>query len=131
VTKTIRVLMLAVTLLGVTALATAQNNLHVDVPFDFQIDGRTLPAGTYTIARVYDRDPNFFAVTGVQSSARAVVHASGSSRDAGAGLSFLHNGESYLLTTISTPAGKFDVAQKRSVRITPVSQTIDVSAGGR
>jgi hypothetical protein len=52
-------LLVAITLLfglGVAAKAETPADIVVTLPFGFVVDGKTLPAGTYTVSRL--SDPN-------------------------------------------------------------------------
>jgi hypothetical protein len=131
-TKIVRVLVLASLVFGTALFATAQSAVRVAVPFDFQIAGRTLPAGTYTVSRVFERDPNFFVVNGVSNTVRASILALGSTDQSGAGLSFRRYGNAYFLRAISTPSGRFALAQSKAERQAAASESpMDVSVGSR
>lgn len=112
-----RLLALCTVLLGTAAFAAAQSNLSVDVPFAFQVGDRVLPAGTYSVTRVFEGDPTMLALTGVHTKHRVNVYASPASGRAGASLFFLHSGETYSLTGLSTPAGKFSIANSAKQRL--------------
>lgn len=130
--KIVRVLALCTVLLGAAALASAQSNLSVDVPFAFQIGDHVMPAGTYSITRVFDRDPSLLAFTGVHTRARVNVYGSPVREGAGTGLSFLRYGETYFLTAISTPSGKIAVASPRNARLTASArEEFEINAGSK
>lgn len=130
--KIVRVLVLCMVLLGTAAFAAAQSNLRVEVPFAFQVGNRVLPAGTYSVTRIFDGDPSLLALTGVHTKARVNVYGSPTHDRPGASLSFLRYGETYFLTAISSPSGKLSVATSGKQRqMASVQNTIEVTAGSQ
>lgn len=94
------------------ATANAQAILKVDVPFDFVVQGDTLPAASYTISKPLPNDSNGlgFAREGGWTQARATCLDSTMS---GTRLEFLKMGEKYFLTDVVTPAGTLHFALSR------------------
>jgi len=43
--------------LGVNANAQSEGKVFANIPFDFEVGGKTLPAGTYTVSKVSDNSP--------------------------------------------------------------------------
>lgn len=54
----IAVALVGIAALGVTTKAQAVDQLVVTVPFQFVVNGTTLPAGTYRVHRLSDSDPS-------------------------------------------------------------------------
>ena len=57
---------------GLAALAAATraqaiDQIIVDVPYDFVVSGKTLPAGAYRVKRADDRDNHVLAITSVEN----------------------------------------------------------------
>jgi hypothetical protein len=113
VKKAIRVLFASL-LFGTAALAGAQNAVRVQVPFDFQVSGKTLPAGTYTISPIFDRDPAVFRISGAQGQGPIAFMTSVKSlNQTGASLSFRRYGESYFLSGVTNGSGKFNIPRTK------------------
>lgn len=130
--KIVRVLVLCTLLLGTAAFAAAQSNISVDVPFAFQIGDRVMPAGSYSVTRIFEGDPTLLALTGVHTKARATVNGMVNRERAGASLSFLRYGETYFLTGVSTPSGKISVASPKVRQLMASSRdAVEVTASGK
>lgn len=73
---------LGISTLGLAAKGQTVDQIKVDIPYQFVVDGKTLPAGTYTVRRVFDRSEgalilnNFENHTGVIILPRSVESAS-------------------------------------------------------
>lgn len=111
-------------LFGSAMLAVAQDAIRVEVPFDFHVSGRSLPAGTYTVRRVFELDPALLRITGAagQPPVSFVVNSQ-SLRQTGSSLSFLRYGDSYVLSGVTTASGKFVLPLSRAERMTASTKT--------
>src|SRR3954451_22475821 len=67
-TKAMRVLCVITLLAGAAAIANAQDNLRVNVPFQFSVNGKTLPAGTYSVSRAFDGNPGVRLLQGADQN---------------------------------------------------------------
>lgn len=90
--------------LGVVSVQAQPGDLiEVKVPFDFQISGKTLPAGEYTVKRLSDKAMQIRSGDGrVSAIAQAPtrVQAEVIGKEAKAGLVFHQYGEQYFLSQI-------------------------------
>ena len=116
-TKLTRVFLAAMLLLGTAMVATAQVDVRVDVPFDFNLNGKTLPAGTYTVARAFDGNPGVLVLSGAGAQPIAFNVGKASSRMTGASLSFHQLGETYFLSGVTTATGKYSLPRTRAERL--------------
>jgi hypothetical protein len=57
----------AVAAFAVAARAQAVDQLIVKIPYEFVAAGKTLPAGTYTVRRINDRDINELSLTSFEN----------------------------------------------------------------
>jgi hypothetical protein len=60
--------------LGITAKAQAVDQVVVTIPFQFVVDGKTLPAGTYRVNRVSDDRWAGLILSSFENRASAIVH---------------------------------------------------------
>jgi hypothetical protein len=121
-TKAMRVLCVMTLLAGAAAIANAQDNLRVNVPFQFSVNGKTLPAGTYTVSRAFDGNPGVRLLQGAGQSPVAFNVASESGKT-GSTLTFHRYGETYFLSDISTPTGHYSLPKTRWERLAAESGT--------
>ena len=94
---------------GLAALAAASRAQAVDqiivtVPYEFVVSGKTLPAGTYRVNRLNDRDLSELEITGVNNRAGALLRSSevNPTREDKPTVSFQHVGDQYFLNKIET-----------------------------
>jgi len=96
--------------IGLAALATTVKSqvvdeLVVNVPFEFVVAGKTLPAGTYKVGRVSDQNERELFFSGLENQHEGVLFISGdvSHRpEDKPGLSFQEVGGQHLLSKIET-----------------------------
>jgi hypothetical protein len=70
----IAVTLVSIAALGITTKAQTVDQLVVTVPFQFVVDGTTLPAGTYRVHRFSDRNPSGgLVLSSYENSAIATV----------------------------------------------------------
>jgi len=119
-------LVLLAGLLATGSMARAQETLAVQVRHDFVVNGRTLPAGAYHISRgsnvslgmllIRSNDGKsalFFLPSTVQSSVSGMPH-----------LSFIRNGDQYVLSGVQTSNETYTVfatEQKANSDVQPAS----------
>jgi len=107
-------------LAGVTLCTAATANaqaLKVTVPFDFVVDGKTLPAATFTIRDTLPNDTTDLAFIGDH---RGLLFRATEIDDTvtGTKLVFHHIGDEYFLSDVVTPRGKlhFPASRKATQR---------------
>jgi hypothetical protein len=112
--------------LGISARAQDVDKVAVKVPFEFVAGGQTLPAGTYSVSRVSDKE---FTALVIRSSDNSVfllpIVFNGASSD-NAKLGFEHVGDKYFLSKVKTPAGVYAIRTPRA--LTQVAQMKDHGA---
>jgi hypothetical protein len=119
--------------LGVIAKAQAVDQVVVNIPFEFMVAGKTLPAGTYAVKRLSDTDPSALILSSFENRANAIVVSTQveSSSDDKAKLTFEQVGDEHFLSKIETadhvftmmPASHSEIleAAAKSHSATPVS----------
>ena len=90
--------------LGVIAKAQAVDQVVVNIPFEFMVAGKTLPAGTYAVKRLSDTDPSALILSSFENRANAIVVSTQveSSSDDKAKLTFEQVGDEHFLSKIET-----------------------------
>jgi|SRR5262245_26193119 len=80
------------------------DRLVVDVPYDFVVNGKTLPAGKYNVSRSSDNNPRILSISGVENHASAVALSSGmdQARDSRPHITLSRTGDQAVLTKIQT-----------------------------
>src|SRR5215470_11003776 len=93
---------------GAAVLAAASHadsdRLVVDVPYDFVVNGKTLPAGKYNVSRSTDNNPRVLSISGVENHASAVALSTDmeQARNSRPGITLRRTGEQTVLTKIQT-----------------------------
>jgi hypothetical protein len=91
---------------GLSGLAQAQvrPEVVVTLPFDFVASGKTLPAGTYTVSRISDNEPDELLLTNRDTRKSVLVHSIvvDSANADKPSVSFERVGQSRFLTKIET-----------------------------
>jgi len=98
--------------LGLSAQAQEEDTLVANVPFDFVVSGRVLPAGHYRVSRVHPLTGSpELEISSYETRAGAflipTVFDSVQSRNTQ--LNFEHVGDKYFLSGIETPIGTYAV----------------------
>ena len=96
---------------GVAAHAQEPDRLVVNIPYDFVVNGKTLPAGTYNVKRNSEREPRILSISSTENHAYVVtmptdVNQVNESRPA---VTLLHIGEQNFLTKIQTAEHVFTI----------------------
>jgi hypothetical protein len=101
---------------GLAALAAATraqavDQLIVNVPYDFVVAGKTLPAGTYRVNRINDRDINELSISSFENRTGALLISSevSEAREYKPTLTFQHVGDQYFLSKIETAEHIFTI----------------------
>ena len=126
---------------GLAAMAAATraqqiDQISVDIPHDFVVAGKTLPAGTYRVNRANDRDLSELEMTSVENHTGALLLSSEviATREDKPSLRFQHIGDQYFLSRIETAEHIFTIpvpanAATQVVASTPSSPSTSSSSG--
>jgi hypothetical protein len=127
------VLLIITSLFGLAAGAKAETHREVivNMSYEFVVAGRTLPAGTYTVSRLYDdRLAGLSIVSRDQRSVVLVLANQFENRPASdAKVSFERVGGMYFLRSIETLDGVYTVPLPRSAVLMTKSAHTDGMAG--
>ena len=95
---------LAVAGIAVAARAQAVDQLIVKIPYEFVVSGKTLPAGTYRVNRINDRDISQLSITSYENRTGVLVTSSmvDQNRDDKPALTFEIVGDQHILSKIET-----------------------------
>ena len=109
--------------LAAASYAGDLDRLVVDVPYDFVVNGKTLPAGKYNVSRSTDNNPRILSISGVENhlSAIALSNDMDEARNSRPGITLLRTGDQTVLTKIRTGehAFTFPVAHTSSQSTAP------------
>jgi hypothetical protein len=103
--------------LAITAKGQATDQLVVNIPYEFVVAGKTLPAGTYRVNRMGVNDEKALTMISFESHAAVFVLSSEIASTSGAeqpGVSFQQVGEQHLLSKIQTAEHVFTIPVKES-----------------
>ena len=98
-------------LFAAAAFAADADHLVVNIPYDFIVDGNTLPAGTYIVRRLSDTSESLLsissfeqrtAVSTIAGDVEPSSHVKGS-------VTFVNAGDQHFLTRIQTGAHVFNL----------------------
>jgi hypothetical protein len=101
----------AAAFLGAFAQGQETDRLLVNIPYDFVVSGKTLPAGTYRVERVADNDQRQLLISGVENRTSILTMSSevdDVSQDRPA-LTFVLSGGQHLLAQIQTGEHVFKI----------------------
>jgi hypothetical protein len=118
------------TLIGVLGMGTAakaqiRNEIKVTLPFEFVVDGKTLPAGTYTVSRFAQDKHEGFVLSNYESRISVFVRSREvESADAGKPeVGFQRVGEQLFLTSIRTSHDVYNIPVPRSAILEAAGKT--------
>jgi hypothetical protein len=109
--------------LGISARAQDADKVAVNVPFEFVAGGQTLPAGTYSVSRVSDKEFTDLIIRSSDNSVFLLPIVFNGASSANAELGFEHVGDKYFLSKVETPAGVYVIRTPRAM--TQVAQMKD------
>ena len=113
------VLSFVAALLAAAASAGDVDRLVVNIPYDFVVSGKTLPAGTYTVQRLSDYDEHPLSISCVEHRTSAII-VSGEVEpavQAHPSVTFINSRNRYFLTRIQTGQHVFNLrASNKSVQ---------------
>lgn len=108
---------------GAAVLAAAvyagdSDRLVVDIPYNFVVNGKTLPAGKYDVRRSSDRDLHALAISSFENHAYAVVLPTDVSQARGShpAVTLVRTGDQTVLTKIQTAEHVFTVPVSRATK---------------
>jgi hypothetical protein len=96
--------------------AQVLDQIEVNIPYQFVVAGKTLPAGTYRVKRVGVTDPRLLIVNSLETRATAIIHSTWvENNDADKNeVSFVQVGDEHFLSKIETPNHLFSISVSRS-----------------
>jgi hypothetical protein len=102
--------------LGVAAKGQAVDKIVVNVPYEFVVAGKTLPAGSYKVNRVSDSIVGALVLTNTENRASAMVLATEikSNVTEKASVSFEQVAEEHFINKIETAEHSFTISVSRS-----------------
>jgi hypothetical protein len=102
--------------LGVAAKGQAVDQIVVNVPYEFVVAGKTLPAGSYKVNRVSNSNVGVLVLTNFDNRASAMVLATevNSNVTEKPSVSFEQVGEEHFINKIETTEHSFTIAVSRS-----------------
>jgi hypothetical protein len=102
--------------LGIIAKAQVPDQIVVTIPFEFVVDGKTLPAGTYRVNRVTDDKWDGLIFRSFENRAGVIVHpiAVESAPADKSKVSFEKAGNEHFLSRIQTANNVFTVPVSRA-----------------
>jgi hypothetical protein len=101
---------------GIGVKAQVLDQIEVNIPYQFVVAGKTLPAGTYRVKRVGVTDPRLLILNSLETRATAIIHSTwveNSDADKN-GVGFVQVGDEQFLSKIETPNHLFTISVSRS-----------------
>jgi hypothetical protein len=130
----LRILLAFGLLLGMAAGAHAQSLVVAEVPFDFIVSGIKMPAGTYSVDRVFADNPDTLVIHSADRkfSAFATAAAGGDAQSsANPKIVFHRYGDEYFLTEVRTSARAYPLGISRAEKTLAKTRGLDnVSISG-
>lgn len=101
---------------GITAQADEPDRLVVNIPYDFIVSGKTLPAGAYRVRRVSDNNLHQIAISSVDTGSTvftlsSVIESVSSNQPK---VTLQGSGEQHFLSTIRTGSHIFTIPVTKS-----------------
>jgi hypothetical protein len=111
--------------LGVTARAQAPDQILVNIPYEFVVAGKTLPAGTYRVNPVSNNDHEASVLSSFESRATVMVLSSSieSTQVSRPEVSFEQAGSQHFLSKIETADHVFTIPVSRSEILEAVARS--------
>jgi hypothetical protein len=117
--------------LGVSASAQDTEGVRVKVPFEFVAGGTTLPAGTYTVSRLYTDAYSGIAISSFGHTAVVLPVLVDIASAEHLKLSFEHVGDKYFLSQADTPGGVYTFGLPRAlIALAQMKDQGTTSSGG-
>jgi hypothetical protein len=113
----ILIALIGVASLGMAVRGQAIDQIVLNIPYEFVVAGKTLPAGTYRVKRLRDDDPDVLILSSFENRTNAIVlpttKVDSSSADK-VQVSFEEVGGEHFLSKIETADHVFTIAVSRS-----------------
>ena len=108
--------LIAVAVFGIGVKAQVLDQIEVNIPYQFVVAGKTLPAGTYRVKRVGVTDPRLLILSSLETRATAIIHSTWveNSDAAKNEVSFVQVGNEHFLSTIETSNHLFTIPMPHS-----------------
>ncbi len=117
--------------LGTTSRAQDTDGIVVNVPFEFVVGAKVLPAGTYRVARFFSDPSSGVVLRGGANSVVVLPTTVEGASSPKALLTFQHLGEAYFLGKIETPGMVYTIATPRPrVTLAHTHDQTTVQVGG-
>jgi len=98
--------------LALTAKAEPVDQIVVNIPYEFVVSGKTLPAGTYRVNRISDNNERGLLISSFENGAAVMVFSSevaDKTRPEQPSLTFEQVGDQHLLSKIQTAEHVFTI----------------------
>ena len=100
---------------GIGVKAQVLDQIEVNIPYEFVVAGKTLPAGTYRVKRVGVTDPRLLILNSLETRATVIIHSTwvenNENNDADKNeVSFVQVGDEHFLSKIETPNHLFTIS---------------------
>ena len=103
--------------LGMAAMGQAIDQIVVNIPYEFTVAGKTLPAGTYRLNRLSTTDPGALLLSNVKNGSSAIFRSTTQDENNSTDkvfIGFEQVGEQYFLNKIGTNEHVFTISVSRS-----------------
>jgi hypothetical protein len=111
--------------LAITAKGQAVDQLVVNIPYEFVVAGKTLPAGTYRVSRINDKDERQLIISSFENREAVMVISNEVSpiHTETPSLSFEQAGGEYFLSKIATAEHVFTIPVSKRAVLEAIAKT--------
>jgi hypothetical protein len=111
--------------LAITAKGQAVDHLVVNIPYEFVVAGKTLPAGTYRVSRINDKDERQLIISSFENREAVMVISNEVSpiHTESPSLSFEQAGGEYFLSKIATAEHVFTIPVSKRAVLEAIAKT--------
>jgi len=111
--------------LAITAKGQTVDHLIVNIPYEFVVAGKTLPAGTYRVSRINDKDERQLIISSFENREAVMVISNEVSpiRTDSPSLSFEQAGGEYFLSKIATAEHVFTIPVSKRAVLEAIAKT--------
>ena len=107
--------LIGVAVFGIGVKAQVLDQIEVNIPYQFVVAGKTLPAGAYRVKRVGVTDPRLLILISLETRATVIIHSTwvenNENNDADKNeVSFVQVGDEHFLSKIETPNHLFTIS---------------------
>jgi hypothetical protein len=118
---------------AVAGRAQAVDQINVNIPYEFVVEGKTLPAGNYTVRRINYQDVSGLSITSFENHTGVLLIASevSDATQEKPTVSFQQVGDQHILSKIETAEHVFTipVSNKPAVQVAMKKQTSPANSG--